>query len=611
MKNKLVAVYQGRFQPIHIGHVAVYREVAKKFGSGNAYVGTSGKVDPDKSPLTFDQKKKIWMKHGVPSKNILKTARNYNAEEISSQLGIDVSKFVFVVAVGEKDASRLKSGKYFEQYKNQSVDTLNTADKNGYYWVIPNISVGGKVLSATDIRALLRKPKLSPGDVKSLVKMTGLQAKDISTIKKLFEFQMRRKWWPILVEGGAAGHMLHPFEDLTMSFSELKKIITLAFQGKLQLASEGPITEKVDGQNLFASVVGGKVKFARNKGQLKNRGANAMTTLDISSKWKDVPQVRAAFIKAAQTLEAGLGKLPTATQKAIFKDGQNWVHFELIAHENPNVINYDSDVIIFHGINMVDDSGVSTGAAKSETQKLFKIFADAERSAQLKMRIQPPQIVKADKNITVDFSSDLGQFISGIDKIAKQYKLSDSSNLGDILRVYWTGELEKLSSKHAMDLGKKQVTKLVDRFAFGDKSYKITDWPKDIPDAAFIDDLRKLDSDAIAANKKVLLPLEIIVLKFGTVLLQNIDSFLAASPEQSVQQLRGAIAAQIANIRKSKDVASIDQMMGILQKIDSLGGFSALVPSEGLVFRYNGKLYKLTGLFAPVNQLMGIGRFSR
>lgn len=441
--------------------------------------------------------------------------------------------------------------------------------------------------------------------------MTGLKPRDVSQIKKLFEYALRKKWWSVLLEGGAAGHMAHPFEDLTLSFGELKKIIGLAFEGKLQVVSDGPITEKVDGQNLFASIIGGEVRFARNKGQLKNRGRNAMRQADIDKKWKDVPHVRGAFMKAAQTLEAGFGNLPQKIQKEIFKNGENWVNFELIAQDNPNVINYDTDVIIFHNIHMVDEDGNKTGMAGSATKKLFKIFSDAERSAKLPMKIQPPQIIKVDRNLTIDFSKDQAEFIAGIDKVAKSAGLSDSATLGDLLRASWDKELAALERKYAMDLPSAVRKKLIARFSEGDKSYGIRDWPKDIPDAAFIDGLRSLDQDAFAKNKKVLEPVEMLVLRASVVVLKNIDTFVSANPDDSVQQLRSSIAQQIAAIRKSKDVKSIDKMMGSLKKIESMGGFENLVPSEGIVFQYKGKLYKITGLFAPVNQLMGLGRFGR
>ena len=46
-------------------------------------------------------------------------------------------------------------------------------------------------------------------------------------------------------------------------------------------------------------------------------------------------------------------------------------------------------------------------------------------------------------------------------------------------------------------------------------------------------------------------------------------------------------------------------------RLDAIGGLDAIVPSEGIVFEYKGGIYKLTGAFAPINQLNGIvpGRF--
>ena len=52
-------------------------------------------------------------------------------------------------------------------------------------------------------------------------------------------------------------------------------------------------------------------------------------------------------------------------------------------------------------------------------------------------------------------------------------------------------------------------------------------------------------------------------------------------------------------------------MEGHLNKIKSLGGLDAIMPTEGITFHYNGKLYKLTGQFADLNQLMGLMRYSR
>ena len=46
--------------------------------------------------------------------------------------------------------------------------------------------------------------------------------------------------------------------------------------------------------------------------------------------------------------------------------------------------------------------------------------------------------------------------------------------------------------------------------------------------------------------------------------------------------------------------------------IEQTGGLDNAMPTEGLTFLWNGKVYKLTGTFAPINQILGKdpGRFA-
>lgn len=606
---KVVVVYYGRFQPVHLGHVAVYRNLVDKFGRNNVYIGTSNKTDSNKSPLPFNWKKKLWMNHNVPGDHIIQTTRNYNVEEIKNKLRLkDFKDFVFIVAVGQKDKNRL-GGRYFKPLKG-SLSSLKSADENGYYYVIPNVTMGGRVLSATAIRNILKQKSLSDEDVSILMKQTGLKKNGILQLKKLFEYRKRKDYWHfLLTEGGAAGHLLHPFEDLSMTFGDIKDIIEASFAGKLQLKAEGPITEKVDGQNLFASVVDGKVKFARNKTQLKNRGQAAMSISDMASKWKNVPQVAAAFTDAAKSLKASLGKLPKSTQEEIFGNGERWVNFEVISHKNPNVINYDKDVIIFHDIKIVDKNGNVVSSASKDAQKLFSIFSSAERDGKVNMQIQPPKIVKAEKDLNKNFAGDKSKLLSDLNRVMSKQGMKNSNTLGDYLTVIWKKEIEKLEDKHTVTIKEPVKKKMLNRLVFGDKSYRLTQLPHDVQDAAFVDDFKKMDKEAAAKNKIHLQPIENVVLKFGVLLLKNIDTFIAASPNKSVEKLRSDINKKIAQISSSKNVEDVAKMTSLLQKIDAIGGFDNLVPTEGIVFRYKNKLYKLTGLFAPVNQLMGIGRF--
>jgi hypothetical protein len=68
---------------------------------------------------------------------------------------------------------------------------------------------------------------------------------------------LTKDWWSdtvrkeLLLEGGAYGHMAHPFDDKDLTFKDLKNIIDMGLGGELN--REDNVTEKLDGQNLMIS----------------------------------------------------------------------------------------------------------------------------------------------------------------------------------------------------------------------------------------------------------------------------------------------------------------------------------------------------------------------
>ena len=67
---------------------------------------------------------------------------------------------------------------------------------------------------------------------------------------------LTKDWWSdelreLITEGGAYGHMAHPFDDKDLTFKDLKNIIEMGLGGRLD--REDNVTEKLDGQNLMIS----------------------------------------------------------------------------------------------------------------------------------------------------------------------------------------------------------------------------------------------------------------------------------------------------------------------------------------------------------------------
>ena len=63
----------------------------------------------------------------------------------------------------------------------------------------------------------------------------------------------------------------------------------------------------------------------------------------------------------------------------------------------------------------------------------------------------------------------------------------------------------------------------------------------------------------------------------------------------------------LAGIEK---ITKLDTLKRQLEKFEALGGSKAIVPSEGIVFKYKNKMYKFTGAFAPINQILGLLTFA-
>jgi nicotinamide mononucleotide adenylyltransferase len=66
-----VVIYPGRFQPMLAHHAEVYKKLQAQFPDAKVYVGTSNKVDGEKSPFNFEEKQLIATAHGISAEAVL------------------------------------------------------------------------------------------------------------------------------------------------------------------------------------------------------------------------------------------------------------------------------------------------------------------------------------------------------------------------------------------------------------------------------------------------------------------------------------------------------------------------------------------------------------
>ena len=104
-------------------------------------------------------------------------------------------------------------------------------------------------------------------------------------------------------------------------------------------------------------------------------------------------------------------------------------------------------------------------------------------------------------------------------------------------------------------------------------------------------------------------PFEVLFFEVGAEILKNVQGFMAANPTKAVQNMKKNLSKAISDVRSGGDLKKLNRLKVQLDRLNAIGGTKAIVPSEGLVFKYKGKTYKFTGAFAPVNQITGLINF--
>ena len=347
-------------------------------------------------------------------------------------------------------------------------------------------------------------------------------------------------------EGGAAGHMMHPFDDHSLTFADFKTIVKSSLRGGLDF--EEAATEKTDGQNLFATVKDGQAMFARNKGQMINpldlAGIIKMFTGHASK------LVEETYIFAAKDLAQAL---PALKDQSMFANGLNFVNMELIYSKNPNVIYYDRDVIQFHGIVETDGEGNQTGK-QNVAGELVKALKELKSDVQKTFTIIPPQILKLGKDI--NFDERVGYYEKAINKLRDTYGLSDQDEVKMYHEAWWRNEIEKYFG----DLDPALKEGLLLRWAYLDKkTLNMRELKKAVtPDQAKA--VKEYDGQRNKKYKENILPFENLFLELGADVLKNVSNFVAANPEAEKARLHNQIRTEADNIKKNGDLTQINKV---------------------------------------------------
>ena len=422
-------------------------------------------------------------------------------------------------------------------------------------------------------------------------------------VKRINDRQFRllekigRKFSKFLLEGGAYGHMNHPFDmELDLTFGDLKNIITKALKGDLELTRE-----KTDGQALAISWRDDRgLIAARNKGHLANMGEKAMSIADVASKFGGRGGLTDAYNFAMRDLEVAIKGLSKAQRDKIFAQGKKFMNLEVIYPTSVNVIPYGQALLVFHNTTEYDESGVAVGADQSDAKILAGMIKQINQDVQEKYKIQGPPITQLPKDVNLE---KLQPKYSGMLKnLQSKFGLKDSDGMAEYHQAWWGDYVDKNTPEK---LDKSTREGLIKRWAFFDKSFtlnknnikseKVLNWAQGVDK----NDHQKISKDNIR-------PFEDIFLGVGAEVLSLMSSVLTANPDEAVRNMKQRLDQTIKDVKVGGDEKKIKKLQLELERMAALGGVDKIVPNEGIVFVYKGMTLKLTGSFAPLNQILGL-----
>jgi hypothetical protein len=398
--------------------------------------------------------------------------------------------------------------------------------------------------------------------------------------------------------GGVAGHLAHLYDNRDLTFDKLRKILSLASSGEL----EG--TEKTDGFNIYLGYNNGAARFARNKTDMRTGGRDMdfLKARDFAG-GDDVKQVYLdafdSFAKAVATLT------PDERQQIFGENGEIFYNTEIMGPGASNVVNYDADVMtIHHGGHKRYDLGSDKVEAvdASESSRTLDRAIDKmeELSSGKRFDIQRTAVMKLRG---IDNDHDLRIALERIQKAGlhpgmtiEEY-IEDKLLGGPGLKYYDPDIRQAVIDRVLKKEGHLGLAQLYKNFNL-DKTRRA--------------EVKEYVQTSPQLINDIIFPIEDAIHDFAVEMLRGLESTYILNNAKELERLRKEVTQAIEAIQTYQGEGREEAQSVLskqLNKIKHLDNISTA--AEGFVFEYDGQLYKFTGNFAPINQILGLFKYGR
>jgi hypothetical protein len=299
-------------------------------------------------------------------------------------------------------------------------------------------------------------------------------------------------------------------------------------------------------------------------------------------------------------LSTAIQSLSKGQREKIFDEGKCFMNIEVIWPTSVNVIPYGQALLIFHNTTEYNEAGVAIGADQSDAKILAGMIKQINQTIQSQYTIQGPPVTQLPKSQKL--TSLKSKFDGQLSKLQKEFNLKDTDGVAEYHQKWWENFVD---TKSPSTLDNKTKMGLVKRWAFYDKGFRLDG--KSIEDPKVLSWAQGIDkNDHAKIQKDNIRPFEDIFLGVGAEVLSFMSSVLTANPDTAVRSMKDRLDQTVKDVQKAGDPKKIAKLKLELERLAAIGGKDKIVPNEGIVFVYKGNTYKLTGTFAPLNQILGL-----
>jgi hypothetical protein len=403
--------------------------------------------------------------------------------------------------------------------------------------------------------------------------------------------------------GAAAGHMLHIYDNPSLTFREIKDIFRKVSEGKML------VTEKLDGicVHLSYSVTEGKVKAARNHKTLSEGGLS----LDNIDSLAERQEAKISLGEAIKTFESIVKQISIDEQIEIFGPNANYFYnCEVQDPKNINVLLYDRPTISIHRSGHIK---VNKYNKKVFQETLGKEFIKLEKlllsNITLNETVSDGFIVKTNEIRKIPELTDKSKYALCLNSLQTEMKRSNVNDRSSIAE-YILNRLDTIIESK-IKLPRSSKIKLLERLmkAEGVTAKQVYETLNKDNCPQLIEKVRDLINSEKKLIKESIYPLEEIVTNFGAIVLSEFRSSYIKEPEKEIKRLKEKLTEIfdiVGNSGNPEAQQFLNTQFSRIKNIDNINS-----ACEGVVFKYNDNIYKLTGYFSPLNQILGMLNYQR